>query len=998
VPTSEQQASFAELAARQQIERTLWPAGVDCPRFVHGRLSPAAQLAPTAIVERFLARHGAIYGLNKTREYPLVSLKQDSSGNRHVDIERTAGEHRIYPTRMSFWIDATGVIRRIKAHWPLVRRPRRPKGTIDIERALKLAGAARKHARLLGFARKPRLEYRIVVAKSRSKRRAATAVLAWNFIARFAGRGPATEGFVVSAEDGTLLLRYVDEDEVATTTSAIGINDADETALTPARTIDVDDPGGGAALTLLDTTRTPQIETRDMATATSTSAAYSLCADDDGDGAFEDITNAPRSASNRPEVDAHYNTGLIHDYYARAVTVNGIALFGRDGWNNDVAEPWINLVHYSVDSQSSAFTRTDRLTYHGDGDGTDLTYKPTLDTCTHEWAHGVQMTEVTGGTNPNGGFDGTAGENFVLKEAMADMVAASLSRDSGWRMGAEFEDDAAMAGATFSSTGSRYRGLQRPSDFGQPDHYYATGDTTGIGYAGAPSDYSRCGILDKAAFLIAMGGTHPSAASDAVTYPPIPVYGIGVTKFENILDYTLNNLSGPADLFLDFRQDMIDAANALYPGGCEASTVAKAFDAVGVYESGSTPPARPSGPDPMITPWGATLDDPPYWQTPDIYVKDAADNIAAPLKGQVNRLFALVTNIGDADAIGVSVSFSYAPYGAGTSNNTTLAIDTVVIDVPTATSVEVEVAWDLSDLTEDNGGTWPLPLGDFDHFCVKVDLTLGDDVDPCNNHAQNNFSGVADADGDMDGETRFIVANPKREARWVALLPHGKWPRDWTVDLDVGHAVRDRGRALAAVAKAGVHVPPWVGEERDAVVLPMRGSEAVAAKLRWRRRSVARYDGPVDGRVVAEANGGDTRGQLLATIRTLRLRNAAFTAEIRGHVRRQGESVAVVRGALSGNVDRKTGAFAAEFAGHMRRRGEARAAKFRVNGRLAAVATLGAVVQTDDETQGLELGIPLLGRYREQRPTRGLKKKRAGRATRARARARRKKAPRRHRT
>lgn len=655
MPTREQQEALSTLRSRYQVDRTIWPGDADCPRFLYGRLSPATQLAPEVIVERFLSRHGAIYGLGKAREHRVIIIKQDTAGNRHVEIERTAGQYRIAPTRMSFWIDATGAIRRIKAHWPLVPKPQRVRVKIDADQALEAAAATRKKARLRGFASKPSLEYRLVPAASR--RRTPTLVLAWNFVARFGGARPATEGFVVSAVDGTVLLRYPDEDEVAATTTGIGINDADETSVTPARTIDVDDPGGGAALTLLDTTRTPNIQTQDMATATSTSVAYSLCADDDGDGAFNDITNAPRSDSNRPEVDAHYNTGLIHDYYARAVTVNAISLFGRDGWNDDVAEPWINLVHYSVDSQSSAFTRTDRVTYHGDGDGTNLTYKPTLDTCSHEWAHGVQMTEVTGGTNPNGGFDGTPGENFILKEAMSDMVAASLARDSGWRMGAVFEDDAAMAGATHGSTGNRLRGLQQPSDFGQPDHYYATADTSGLGYAGVAQDYTRIGILDKAAFLIAMGGTHPSAAPDPITYPPIPVYGLGVVKFENILDYTLNQLSGPADLFLDFRQDMIAAADALYPGGCESSTVANAFDAVGVYETGSTPPARPAGPDPMIAPWGARTDDPPYWQTPDIYVKDAADNLAAPLKGQVNRLFALVTNIGDADAIGVSVSF-----------------------------------------------------------------------------------------------------------------------------------------------------------------------------------------------------------------------------------------------------------------------------------------------------------------------------------------------------
>lgn len=962
MPTREQTQALAHLRERQTIDRILWPDGADSPRFVYGQLSPVSRLSPQRIVDAFLARHGAIYGLARAgaaREYRLLFVRQDGAGNRHVELERTAGEYRIAPSRMSVWIDATGVIRRIKAHWPLVSSPKQPKVAVDAERALIAAAAARKRARLQGFAAKPTLEYRMVPA--RGKRRMSTLELAWNFVARFAGVGPATEGFVVSAQTGAVLLRYPDEDEVAATASGIGVNDADETAATPVRTIDVDDPGAGA-LTLLDSSRAPSIETRDMATGTSTTAAYTLCADDDGNGAFDDIANAPRSSSNRPEVDAHYNTGLIADYYARAVTVNAISLFGRVGWNDNAAQPWINLVHYGVDSTSSAFTRTDRLTYHGDGDGVNLTYKPTLDTCTHEWAHGVQMTEVTGGINPSGGFDGTAGENFVLKEAIADMVATSLARDSGWRMGAVFEDDAAMAGATHASTGSRLRGMQHPSDFGQPDHYYASADTSGLGYAGTASDYTRNGILDKAAYLVAMGGTHPDAASDPATYPPIAVYGIGVTEFENVLDYALNNLCGPADLFLDFRQDMIDAAEILYPGACESSTVAHAFDAVGVYESGTTPPPRPAGPDPMITPWGKTIDVPPYWQTPDIYVKDAADNAAAPLKGQVNRLFALVSNIGDADAIGVSVSFAFAPYGAGTSNNTNEAIDTVIVDVPTGGSIEVEVAWDLTDLTDDNGGTWPLPLGDFDHFCVKVDLVFATDADPCNNSAQNNFSNVVDADGDSDGETRFVIGNPAPEPQWVAVAQDGRWPRDWEVELDLTGAVRNRTRALQALTRsqAGAR-PPWIGEGRDAVVLPMLGNELVAAKLRWRPKARARYDGPVDGCVEAQATGQHA-GRLTASMRMLRLRGGGFEAEVRGHLRSGKGATAVLRGTLTGRVDRGSGAFSGEFKGVARRKGEPRATTFKLKGRIAAMATLSAVVQSNGDVQGLALGVPLVGR------------------------------------
>ena len=57
--------------------------------------------------------------------------------------------------------------------------------------------------------------------------------------------------------DGELLRRYVDEDEVATTTTGTEINNADETVPTPVQTINVDDPGDGTGLVLYDTSRSP---------------------------------------------------------------------------------------------------------------------------------------------------------------------------------------------------------------------------------------------------------------------------------------------------------------------------------------------------------------------------------------------------------------------------------------------------------------------------------------------------------------------------------------------------------------------------------------------------------------------------------------------------------------------------------------------------------------------------------------------------------------------
>ena len=397
-------------------------------------------------------------------------------------------------------------------------------------------------------------------------------------------------------------------------------------------------------------------------------------------------------------------------------------------------------------------------------------------------------------------------------------------------------------------TGGRLRGFQEPSAYTQPDHYYAGGDTLGLGYAGVTGttqgkDYKRVGILDKAAYLIAAGGTHPSAGSDPATYPPIAVYGIGARCFENILYYVQTQLMGPADVFVDFRQEMIDAADALYPDDpCKAQTVARAFDAVGIYEEGDTPPAL-LGPDPMITPWGARTDHPPYWQSPDIYVKDAGGAIAPPLKGQMNRLIALVTNIGDVDAIGVDVAFSFKPYGMGTSGNAEKTIGTDNLDVAAGASVEVEIPWDLTNLADTNGGQWPLPLGNFDHFCVVVRLAHGPDVDTCNNAAQNNF-------GRCRKRRRWrrgleLCDRKRREARAMdpRCYPTTASQPTGSVELDLKNVFAGNASAARELAEIKDAEVPWVGAARDAIVIPMRGRESRAAQFRWKIRSREAYDG-----------------------------------------------------------------------------------------------------------------------------------------------------------
>ncbi len=482
------------------------------------------------------------------------------------------------------------------------------------------------------------------------------------------------------------------------------------------------------------------------------------------------------------------------------------------------------------------------------------------------------------------------------------------------------------------------------------------------------------GILDKAAFLAAAGGTHPAAATDAATYPPIAVYGMGVTCFENIYYYAQINYADGADQFAELRQDMIDAANALYPDSCKADILDKAFNAVGIYaDGGATPPAPVSGPDPMITPWGARTGSAPYWQSPDIYVKDGAGAIADPLKGQVNRLFANISNVGDVDAVGVDVTFSFKPYGAGTSGNAEKVIGTVTVDVPVSPpSTEVEISWDLTDLTDTNGGLWPLPLGDFDHFCVIVRIEHVDDVDPCNNEAQNNFGNVGTADlGDGDGVSRFVIGNPSRRVQFIGLIPDHQIDPRWKARLDLSQLLEGNTTAVTELMKKGGSLP-WLGNTPGAMIVPLRAGEMRPVELHWSIKDRTKYSGKVYGCISGRAESSSktgVNGKLLARIVHLELNGDRFEARIAGRVAPKGpigakNPTVAIRGTLTGNVDRKSGKFKGAFAGLAAVRGREKKIKFTAGGEMAATASFSFAVIGSEDDQGIDMAVPLLGDVR----------------------------------
>ncbi len=193
-----------------------------------------------------------------------------------------------------------------------------------------------------------------------------------------------------------------------------------------------------------------------------------------------------------------------------------------------------------------------------------------------------------------------------------------------------------------------------------------------------------------------------------------------------------------------------------------------------------------------ITPWGA----PPY-QTPDIWADNNGNGVqecGEPSLGITNRLFARVTNNGATVATNVQVKFYYAPYGMGYPHTHFKQIGSTVT-IPSISGYGqtiIEIAWDLSDLTEDNGGLWPYSISSFNHFCVRVEIECVTDVNPGNNAAQNNFTAVPCS----ECEFNFMIVNPT--ARQVsASLITSELPEGWRTDIKAPGIKDEREFTLA---------------------------------------------------------------------------------------------------------------------------------------------------------------------------------------------------------
>lgn len=112
--------------------------------------------------------------------------------------------------------------------------------------------------------------------------------------------------------------------------------------------------------------------------------------------------------------------------------------------------------------------------------------------------------------------------------------------------------------------------MSNPAANGDPDHY-------SVRYTGTQDNggvHINSGIVNKAAYLFASGGSHYG----------VSVQGIGVKQMGDVYYRALTVYLTPTSNFSSLRQAVVQSAKDLYGStSTQAVAAAKSFDAVGIY-------------------------------------------------------------------------------------------------------------------------------------------------------------------------------------------------------------------------------------------------------------------------------------------------------------------------------------------------------------------------------------------------------------------------------
>lgn len=289
---------------------------------------------------------------------------------------------------------------------------------------------------------------------------------------------------------------------------------------------------------LKDSTRPGKVTGYDLAESTSFTTS----------DPWKDANNDWCGSRQDGPVAGHYNMGLTLSYFD---TVHGRNSYDDSGGNIDMGYDAMFLDDDGDEYPSNASSIGSGRFKFGDGDPSDseLPWTP-LDVVAHEFGHAVLDDE---------GISYSGSQTKAIHEAMGDVFGlfvehywGNASGATNWTVGEEIFTD-----------GSVVRNIASPSRNHMND------------YDSSADAHRNSTIVSYAVYLLWNGGTHPESE--------VVVPSLGFTKTRKIVYKAVTTYLSDGASFLDLRQAMVSAADALYgSGSTESWAVKRAFTAVGV--------------------------------------------------------------------------------------------------------------------------------------------------------------------------------------------------------------------------------------------------------------------------------------------------------------------------------------------------------------------------------------------------------------------------------
>ena len=563
-PSSKQQAALKKLKKLDSDIHVKWDQKTGVPLRVKGGLSQAKSGKPERVALDFLIKNRDLFVLSSPdEEMRYKSYRTDQRGNTHVKFQQTFEGLPVFGRELIVHLDQAGAVRGTNGRLtPDIKLPTKP--TISAKKAIKAALKNNEQNRPDPI--RPEATLLVYIDQE------GVAHLAWQLT--LLGKDTALDGsetparweYFVDAQSGKIIWRYNNEQtHTATTGSGVG-------KYAGAISFNTMHDHGAATYKLED----------------SDTGATARVFTHDADGGYppadvsEDNNNNWNAVDQGQEVDCHFYTRIVFDYY--------LSVHGRDSYDDAGAD--MHIYAHCGSSWNNASWNGSYVKV-GDGDGVDKDSYCALDVIAHEWPHAV--TEHTAGLV-------YSYQPGALNESMSDVFAALI--DGDWLHGEDY---------WLKATAPSSRNLEDPTNGGQydpanpidsvidghqPDHMDDI-------YSGA-SDYGgvhiNSGIMNKAAYLITTGGSHRGITI---------CEGLGRDLLGELYYHALTNYLTSSSEFDDMRDAVLDSLDDLYLTDARydrwRASIINAFAAVGIGDAVTCP----------ITCWVAPRRCPP---APDIHV------------------------------------------------------------------------------------------------------------------------------------------------------------------------------------------------------------------------------------------------------------------------------------------------------------------------------------------------------------------------------------------